>query len=152
MTDAQPTKDTLLADMRRKYLHGLEKDGSDPKWLLGEPITSRILERWIPQVEALIQERDHFKEIAEMNRTTIIQMQRAGCPHCQKVLTLRRDEKGPNAADLANNGAHVDLCSGSPPGEAYRLINAALHYVPLDRELHAEMVAYLSPTKGVTHD
>jgi hypothetical protein len=38
------------------------------------------------------------------------------CPHCRQVLTLRQDEKGPNAADLANNGAHVELCSGQPPG------------------------------------
>ncbi len=34
------------------------------------------------------------------------------CPHCEKILTLRQDEKGPNAADMANNGAHVDLCKG----------------------------------------
>ena len=36
------------------------------------------------------------------------------CKQCGKPLELRQDEKGPNAADLANNGAHVDLCRGLP--------------------------------------
>lgn len=42
----------LLADMRRKYLHALEK-ANDPDWLAGEPITAQLLENWIPQVEEL---------------------------------------------------------------------------------------------------
>lgn len=49
--DSLPS-DELLADMRRKYLHA-KSMGGDPSWLKGEPITAQILERWIPQVEAL---------------------------------------------------------------------------------------------------
>lgn len=44
--------DTLLADMRRKYLHARERM-QDRNWLRSEPITVQILERWIPEVEAM---------------------------------------------------------------------------------------------------
>lgn len=44
----------MLADMRRKYIHALEK-GRDKNWLAGEPITAWILEHWIPIVERLVE-------------------------------------------------------------------------------------------------
>jgi hypothetical protein len=53
------TKDegfALLADMRRKYLHAREAENGirEGDWRKGEPITAAILERWIPQIEALV--------------------------------------------------------------------------------------------------
>jgi hypothetical protein len=53
------TKDegfALLADMRRKYLHARDAESGirEGDWHKGEPITAAILERWIPQVEALV--------------------------------------------------------------------------------------------------
>lgn len=55
------TADQLLADMRRKYLHARER-GDHPDWLKGEPITAQILERWIPEVEALQTEIARLRE------------------------------------------------------------------------------------------
>ncbi len=42
----------VLADMRRKYMHARSLN-LNPDWLKGEPLTVQILERWIPDVEAL---------------------------------------------------------------------------------------------------
>ena len=54
------------------------------------------------------------------------------CPHCFAVLTLRQDEKGPNAADLANNGAHVELCRGAPTKPAAKEYVCTHGHAPLN--------------------
>lgn len=51
--------ETLLADMRRKYLHAKaveELQHIPPSWLTGNAIASTILEQWIPEVEDLAKE------------------------------------------------------------------------------------------------
>lgn len=54
----------MLADMRRKYRHALEK-GRDKNWLAGEPITARILEHWIPIVERLVEVEWMYNELQD---------------------------------------------------------------------------------------
>jgi hypothetical protein len=54
MAEQLPSEE-LLADMRRKYMHAKAKM-VDGDWLKGEPITAKILERWIPLVEGLQQQ------------------------------------------------------------------------------------------------
>lgn len=68
----QLTSDSLVADMRRKYQHA--RAVGDGNWIKGEPLTCYILERWIPQVEDLIRERDLYKFQAETNAETIKQI------------------------------------------------------------------------------
>ena len=74
----------LLADMRRKYQHALALN-CDPSWLKGEPLTAAILERWIPQVEAVQAEIErlssnplpfepvHFPKAPESSKQSVLE-------------------------------------------------------------------------------
>jgi len=92
----QRSSDSLLADMRRKYLHARAKMvGGD--WMKGEPITATILERWIPQVEDL-QRRIHELQLPHTEVLRIAEVEDEGASTdalmkalCKKIEAQRRE-------------------------------------------------------------
>lgn len=75
MSQEHETADSLLADMRRKYLHATAL-ANDSDWAKGKPITAMILARWLPIVEGLQSSLAIYKGRNEGKQIVINQLER----------------------------------------------------------------------------